>query len=131
MQAQPSTATSSLERNLMLSLPATSIESEIISRLKQIARTAKMSGFRPGKVPFNIVANQYGFQVRQEVMSDVVQRSFAEEVQKQQLRVAGMPRFAPANTGEAADKFEFTATFEIYPDVKVGSLDPSQTACFL
>ena len=123
MQAQPSTATSSLERNLMLSLPATSIESEIISRLKQIARTAKMSGFRPGKVPFNIVANQYGFQVRQEVMSDVVQRSFAEEVQKQQLRVAGMPRFAPANTGEAADKFEFTATFEIYPDVKVGSLE--------
>ncbi len=123
MQAQTSSATSSLERNLMLSLPATSIESEINSRLKQIARTAKMSGFRPGKVPFNIVANQYGFQVRQEVMSDVVQRSFAEEVQKQQLRVAGMPRFAPANTGEAADKFEFTATFEIYPDVKVGSLE--------
>jgi trigger factor len=121
MQAQTSTA-SSLERNLMLSLPATSIESEINTRLKKIARTAKMSGFRPGKVPFNIVANQYGFQVRQEVMSDVVQQSFAEEVQKQQLRVAGMPRFAPANTGEAADKFEFTATFEIYPDVKVGSL---------
>ncbi|MFN7673491.1 MAG: trigger factor, partial [Betaproteobacteria bacterium] len=68
MQAQTSTA-SSLERNLMLSLPATSIESEINSRLKKIARTAKMSGFRPGKVPFNIVANQYGFQVRQEVMS--------------------------------------------------------------
>jgi trigger factor len=123
MQAQTSSANaSSLERNLMLSLPATSIESEITTRLKQIARTAKMSGFRPGKVPFNIVANQYGFQVRQEVMSDVVQRSFAEEVQKQQLRVAGMPRFAPANTGEAADKFEFTATFEIYPEVKVGSL---------
>jgi len=123
MQAQTNTATAnSLERNLMLSLPATSIESEITSRLKRIAKTAKMSGFRPGKVPFNIVANQYGFQVRQEVMSDVVQRSFAEEVQKQQLRVAGMPRFAPANSGDAADKFEFTATFEIYPEVKVGSL---------
>ncbi len=123
MQAQTNqAAANSLERNLMLSLPATSIESEINSRLKRIARTAKMSGFRPGKVPFNIVANQYGYQVRQEVMSDVVQRSFAEEVQKQQLRVAGMPRFAPANSGDAADKFEFTATFEIYPEVKVGSL---------
>ena len=123
MQAQTNPATAnSLERNLMLSLPATSIESEITSRLKRIAKTAKMSGFRPGKVPFNIVANQYGFQVRQEVMSDVVQRSFAEEVQKQQLRVAGMPRFAPANSGDAADKFEFTATFEIYPEVKVGAL---------
>jgi trigger factor len=81
-----------------------------------------MAGFRPGKVPFNIVANQYGFQVRQEVMSDVVQQSFAEEVQKHKLRVAGMPRFAPANTSESAEKFEFTATFEIYPDVNVGSL---------
>ncbi len=123
MQAQTNTAAAnSLERNLMLTLPATSIESEITSRLRRIAKTAKMSGFRPGKVPFNIVVNQYGFQVRQEVMSDVVQRSFAEEVQKQQLRIAGMPRFAPANSGDAADKFEFTATFEVYPEVKVGSL---------
>jgi trigger factor len=122
MQAQTSAAASNLVRNINISLPATDIESEITQRLKRIARTAKMSGFRPGKVPFNIVANQYGYQVRQEVMSDVVQKSFADEVQKQQLRVAGYPQFAPANTGESADKFEFTATFEIYPDVKVGSL---------
>ena len=126
MQAQantPSTnAASRLERNLVLSLPAVEIESQIASKLKQIARTAKMSGFRPGKVPFNIVANQYGFQVRQEVMSDSVQKSFADAVKGQNLRVAGYPRFAPANTGESADKFEFTATFEIYPEVKLGSL---------
>ena len=120
MQAQA--LSNNLERNITLSLPAVEIESEIASRLKRIARTAKMSGFRPGKVPFNIVANQYGFQVRQEVMSDSVQKIFADEVQKQKLRVAGYPRFAPANTGESADKFEFTATFEIYPEVKVGSL---------
>ena len=83
MQAQANTssatAASQLERNIILSLPAVEIESQINSRLKQIARTAKMSGFRPGKVPFNIVANQYGFQVRQEVMSDAVQRTFAVE----------------------------------------------------
>jgi trigger factor len=121
MQAQ-TTSANKLERNIHLSLAATDIEAEVATRLKRIARTAKMSGFRPGKVPFNIVANQYGFQVRQEVMSDVVQKSFADEVQKQQLRVAGYPSFAPANSGNAADKFEFTATFEIYPEVAVGSL---------
>lgn len=122
MQVETSQAANKLERNIHLSLPATDIESEITSRLKRIARTAKMSGFRPGKVPFNIVANQYGFQVRQEVMSDVVQKSFADEVQKQQLHIAGYPRFAPTNSGDSADKFEFTATFEIYPEVKVGTL---------
>ena len=77
MQAQANTP-SSLERNLTLSLPAVEIETKIASKLKQIARTAKMSGFRPGKVPFNIVANQYGYQVRQEVMSDSVQQSFVD-----------------------------------------------------
>ncbi len=120
MQAQASS--NKLERNLTLSLPAVEIESEIKSRLKNIARTAKMPGFRPGKVPYNMVASQYGFQVRQEVMSDAVQTTFSVEVQKQNLRVAGFPRFAPANSGESADKFEFTATFEIYPEVKLGSL---------
>ncbi len=126
MQAQTSaatpTTTNNLIRNIALSLPATEIESEITQRLKRIARTAKMSGFRPGKVPFNIVVNQYGYQVRQEVMSDVVQKSFADEVQKQQFRVAGYPQFAPANSGQSADKFEFTATFEIYPEVTIGAL---------
>ena len=123
MQAQTHlTSPSRLERNLIVSLPAVEVETQITSRLKQIARTAKMAGFRPGKVPFNIVANQYGFQVRQEVMSDSVQKSFADAVKDQQLQVAGYPRFAPANSGDSADKFEFTATFEVYPDVKIGSL---------
>ncbi len=129
MQAQATTSNlpsatvvNKLERNLTLSLPAVDVESEITSRLKHIARTAKMPGFRPGKVPFNIVANQYGYQVRQEVMSDAVQKTFADEVNKQQLRVAGYPRFAPANTGDAADKFEFTASFEVYPEVAMGAL---------
>ena len=121
MQAQVSAR--NLERNILLSLPAVEIESEISKRLKHIARTAKMPGFRPGKVPFTMVANQYGFKVRQEVMSDSVQKIFADEVEKQQLRVAGYPSFAPANSGQAADKFEFTATFEIYPEVTMGSLE--------
>ena len=123
MQTQTTNSPSRLERNLTVSLAAVEVESQITTRLRQIARTAKMSGFRPGKVPFNIVANQYGFQVRQEVMSDSVQKSFASAVKDQQLQVAGYPRFAPINTGESADKFEFTATFEVYPAVKVGSLE--------
>ena len=123
MQTQTTNSSSRLERNLIVSLAAVEVESQITTRLRQIARTAKMSGFRPGKVPFNIVANQYGFQVRQEVMSDSVQKSFASAVRDQQLQVAGYPRFAPINTGESADKFEFSATFEVYPDVKVGSLE--------
>ncbi len=123
MQVQTQTpAPSRLERNLIVSLAAVEVESQITTRLRQIARTAKMAGFRPGKVPFNIVANQYGFQVRQEVMSDSVQKSFANAVKDQQLQVAGYPRFAPANSGESADKFEFTATFEVYPEVKIASL---------
>jgi trigger factor len=123
MQASAAPATANnLERSLALSLPAVEIESEITQRLKRIARTAKMPGFRPGKVPFNMIANQYGYQVRQEVMSDSVQQIFANEVQKQQLRVAGYPRFAPTNSGQSADRFEFTATFEIYPEVTMGDL---------
>lgn len=124
MQTQQSAipTTNRLERNITLSLAAVEIESEITARLKKIARNAKMPGFRPGKVPFNIVANQYGFQVRQEVMSDVVKKSFAQAVNEQSLRVAGYPRFSPVNTGQSADKFEFNATFEIYPDVVIGDL---------
>jgi trigger factor len=121
-QASSSNVSTNLQRNILLSLPAVEIESEISKRLKHIARTAKMPGFRPGKVPFNMIANQYGYQVRQEVMSDSVQKIFADEVEKQQLRVAGYPSFAPANSGQAADKFEFTATFEIYPEVTMGAL---------
>jgi trigger factor len=125
MQSSPNTQatpTNPLERHIALSLPAVDIETEIQTRLKKLARTVKMQGFRPGKVPLTMVAKQYGFQVRQEVMSDSVQRTFAEAVKNQEYRIAGYPRFQPANTGDNADKFEFTATFEVYPEVTVGSL---------
>jgi trigger factor len=123
MQAQASTPVpSALERNIVLTLKSAEIDTQIQSRLKQIARTAKMSGFRPGKVPFSVVANQYGFQVRQEVMSDSVQRSFADAVKEQNLRVAGYPRFAPATQAPTPDQFAFTATFEVYPEFALGSL---------
>ncbi len=114
--------TSALERNIKVSVPIAQIEAEIAARLKHLARTAKMQGFRPGKVPLKIVERQYGFQVRQEVVSDTVQKTFAEAVKDQNYRVAGYPRFQPVPVTEGANNVEYTATFEVYPEVTVGDI---------
>ena len=111
-----------LERKLDFSFPTAEIESQVDTKLKQIARTAKFHGFRPGKVPMKIVAQQYGGQVRQEVMSDSLQRSFSEKVKEQNIRIAGYPRFEPKEDVAGENNFEFTAVYEVYPDVTVGSL---------
>jgi trigger factor len=113
---------STLERRLNVSLPAQEIDSEIQNRLKRIARDVRMHGFRPGKVPFRLVQQQYGGQVRQEVLGDALQKTFGEAVRQQNLRVAGYPRFE-AKSSEASENFEFSATFEIYPDIQLGSLE--------
>ena len=120
-QASPEIA-SPLERRLDLSCPLKQLESEIESRLKRIARTAKVPGFRPGKVPLKIVAQQYGGQVRQEAIGDSVQKSFSDAVRQQNLRVAGYPRIEAKQSQAATESLEFTATFEVYPDVQVGDL---------
>jgi trigger factor len=111
-----------LERRLNVTVPQEKIETEVESRLKRIARTAKIRGFRSGKVPLKIVLQQYGPQVRQEVMGDVLQKSFGEAVLEQKLRVAGYPRFEAKEVTENALQFEFSATFEVYPDVILGDL---------
>lgn len=111
-----------LERRLNVTVPQEKIETEVESRLKRIARTAKIRGFRSGKVPLKIVSQQYGPQVRQEVMGDVLQKSFGEAVLEQKLRVAGYPRFEAKEVTENAPQFEFSATFEVYPDVILGDL---------
>jgi trigger factor len=124
MQTSPASASQStpLERHLNLTVPAVEIESEIASRLRKLAKTVKMQGFRPGKVPLSMVAKHYGYQVRQEVVNDTVYKSFSEAVRAANYRVAGNARFAPSNSGQNADKFEFTATFEVYPEVELGTL---------
>ena len=117
---------SALERRFNLSIPADQIEKEVTSRLQRLSRTVKMSGFRPGKVPMKMMASQYGPQVRSEVLSDAIQQSFADAVTEQKLQVAGYPRIEPAAQkadGAANDnQFEFTATFEVYPEITVGDL---------
>lgn len=112
---------SNLERRLNVSLPSQEIDAEIESRLKRLARNVRMHGFRPGKVPFRLVQAQYGGQVRQEVLGDALQKTFGEAVRSQNLRVAGFPRFE-AKPSDASDKVEFSATFEIYPEIELGEL---------
>ena len=121
MQAEVQQA-SPLERKLDFSFPSAEIETQVETKLKQIARTAKVAGFRPGKVPMKIVARQYGGQVRQEVMSDSLQKAFSDKVKQQEIRIAGYPRFEPKEGTEGDSNFEFTAVYEVYPEVTVGSL---------
>jgi trigger factor len=116
---------SNLERRLNVALPMQEIETEVESRLKRLARSMKMHGFRPGKVPLRLVQAQYGGQVRQEVLGDALQKSFGEAVRQQNLRVAGYPRFEakqPEGEAGAPTQVEFSATFEVYPDIAVGDL---------
>jgi len=120
-QTSPET-TSPLERRIDLSCSLKQIESEVESRLKRLARTAKIPGFRPGKVPLKIVTQQYGGQVRQEVIGDSVQKNFSDVVRQQNFRIAGYPRIEAKEPMTSAESLEFTATFEVYPDVVVGDL---------
>ena len=127
-QAVQSTA-SPLERNITVAVPIAPIEAEIATRLKKLARTVRMQGFRPGHVPLKMVERQYGFQVRQEVVSDAVQKTFAQAVKEQNFRVAGYPRFQPkAVEQEDQAQLEYTATFEVYPEVVMGDIAASQVA---
>jgi len=112
---------STLERRLQMSLAVDGIEREIDERLKKLSRNVKMAGFRPGKVPMKVLAQTYGPQVRSEVLGDAVQKSFNDAVREANLRVAGQPRIEPKQA-PAAGAIEFSATFEVYPEVRVGDV---------
>lgn len=112
---------SALERRIEVSVPMAEIDREVDSRLKRMARTVKMPGFRPGKVPMKIVAQTYGYQVRSEAIGAAVEKVFGEKVREQNLRIAGSPRIEPKEAaGDGA--LEFSAVFEVYPEVVLGDL---------
>jgi len=111
-----------LERRLTMTVPIAEIESEVEQRLARLAKNVKVPGFRPGKVPMKMVAQQYGTQVRSDVISDAVKNTFADAVRKENLRVAGYPRIEPSAAGAAPDQLEFSAVFEVYPEVQLGDL---------
>ncbi|HRK39248.1 MAG TPA: trigger factor [Burkholderiaceae bacterium] len=110
-----------LERKMTLALPVTTIQGEVETRLKRLARQVKMDGFRPGKVPFNVVAQRYGYSVQYEVMNDKVGEAFAAAANEAKLRVAGTPRISEKE-GAAEGELLFDAVFEVYPDVKIADL---------
>ena len=113
----------SLERRLSVAVPLAEIEGEVRKRLSRLARTAKLAGFRPGKVPLRMLDQQYGPQVRSDVITERVQSSFNDAVREQNLRVADAPRIEPARADDRApDALEFTAVFEVYPDVEMGDV---------
>jgi trigger factor len=110
-----------LERKMTLTLPVSTIQSEVDSRLKRLARTVKMDGFRPGKVPMNVVAQRYGYSVHYEVMNDKVGEAFSVAANEAKLRVAGQPRISEKE-GAPEGELSFDAVFEVYPEVKIGDL---------
>jgi len=113
---------SNLERRMTIKVPLAPLEGQIRQRLQQISRTAKFSGFRPGKAPIGLVNQHYGDQVRDEVYSKAVETSFGDAVEQNKLRVAGFPNIEHLPFKDAAEEFEYIATFEIFPEVAVGDL---------
>lgn len=111
-----------LERRIKVQIPADRIESEVNSRLQRVGRTAKLKGFRPGKIPAKVIRQHYGGQIRQEVLQAVVESSYSEAITQEKLRPAAVPTIEPESAG-VGDDFTYTATFEIYPDFKLAGLD--------
>ena len=114
-----------LERRITLTLPATTIQSEVQARLKKLSRTVKADGFRPGKVPMSVVTQRYGYSVHYEVMNDKVGEMFSDAVNGAKLRVAGAPKISEKE-GAAEGEVAFDATFEVYPDVKLADLSGAE-----
>ena len=115
-------STGTLERRMRVELPAERIEKEVESRLKKVGRTAKIKGFRPGKIPAKVVRQHYGKQVREEVLSDLMQKSYTDAVRQENLSPAGGPRIEPVSSGDA-QSFAYVATFEVLPDVTLKGLE--------
>jgi trigger factor len=110
-----------LERKIILTLPVTAVQAEVETRLKKIARTTKMDGFRPGKVPMNVVTQRYGYSVHFEVMNEKVGEAFSQAANEAKLRVAGQPRITESEVS-AEGEMAFDAVFEVFPEVVIADL---------
>src|SRR5699024_6966704 len=107
--------TEGLERRLTITVPAEQVDTEVNGRLRQLAKTRRIDGFRPGKAPLSVIKKMFGASVEQEVAGDLMQRNFFEAVMSEKLNPAGMPTMEPAPL-KAGEDFTFTAVFEIYPE---------------
>ncbi len=120
--AEAAQLTNALERRLDLAVAIADLDREIDQRLKRLGKTMKMPGFRPGKVPANIVRQQYGDQARHEALNEALERAFGETAKAQQLRVAGYPNIEPKKS-DSTTHIEFSAVFEVYPEIRLGELN--------
>ncbi|MFT7411872.1 MAG: trigger factor [Paraglaciecola sp.] len=111
-------ANKGLERRLTITVPAESIDSAVKSRLQQLGKTQRINGFRPGKVPVNVIKKRYGQAVRQEIAGEVMQRNFYEAITQEKITPAGMPTFEMKIDEDGKD-LEYVAAFEVYPEVEV------------
>lgn len=112
--------TQGLERKVNLSIVRSEFESELQKRLQDLSKRAKIDGFRPGKIPLNVVKKKYGPAVEQEILGEMMQTRFFEVVKEQSLQPAGYPRLIPDNLSAQQDEnIEFTATFEVYPEISL------------
>ena len=120
------TVVSALERRIDMSVPMADIDKDVDARLKQMARTVKMPGFRPGKVPFRMVAQNYGPQARSEAIGAAVERVLGEQIRALNLRVAGYPNIEPKEGASNTEALEFTAVFEVYPEVVIADVSSQE-----
>jgi len=104
-------STGKLERRMQVQVPAERVSKEIASRLKQISRTARLNGFRPGKAPLTVIRQQFGPQVHREVIGELMQSSFSEAVTQNQLAPAGSPRIEPQSIREIFGRIREPAFF--------------------
>ncbi|WP_206484478.1 trigger factor [Thalassotalea sp. G2M2-11] len=114
--------TQGLERKLTISVPAEKVDVEVKNRLRQIAKTQRINGFRPGKVPPSVIQKRYGKSVRQEIAGEVMQRNFVEAIVAEKINPAGRPQFV-AKSNEDGKDLEFEATFEVYPEVELKDIE--------
>ncbi len=117
---------SALERRVNLSVAMQAIEAEVANRLKHLARTVRIAGFRPGKVPMSVVAKQYGGEARQDALGNAIERVFSQVVQDNKLKVAGFPRIEPKTDAADPAVFEFYAVFEVYPEITLGDMNGAE-----
>jgi trigger factor len=114
--------TQGLERRVTVTVPAANVDDAVKARLQQLAKTQRINGFRPGKVPVKVLQKRFGASVRQEVAGDIMQRHFYEAIIQEKVTPAGMPTF-DLTKDVAGEDLEFVATFEVYPEVELNALD--------
>ena len=114
--------TQGLERRLTISVPAETVDVEVKNRLRQVSKTQRIDGFRPGKVPASVIQKRFGKSVRQEVAGEIMQRNFVDAIIAEKINPAGRPSFV-AKSNEDGKPLEFEATFEIYPEVELKDLE--------